>query len=57
MLFSSGIGKAPEVSLKAAGIIPIVKKGNIEELILEYAKYQRYMQPQVSGGSKPLASF
>ncbi|MNW38037.1 FeMo cofactor biosynthesis protein NifB [compost metagenome] len=57
VLFSSGIGKAPEAGLKAAGIIPIVKKGNIEELILEYAKYQRYMQPQVSGGSKPLASF
>ncbi|MNP81802.1 hypothetical protein D3C76_1802620 [compost metagenome] len=57
MLFSSGIGKAPDVRLKAAGIIPIVKKGNIEELILEYAKYQRYLQPQTPDGGKPLASF
>lgn len=58
VLFSSGIGAAPEARLKAAGIIPIVVKpdsGTIEELVLEYARFQRYLQPQPEADAKPLA--
>ncbi len=40
VLFSAGIGKVPEAKLKAAGIIPVVKPGQIEELILQHAKYE-----------------
>lgn len=42
-LFSAGIGKVQEAKLKGAGIIPVVKSGSIEELILEHAKYERYL--------------
>ncbi|WP_223070339.1 nitrogenase cofactor biosynthesis protein NifB [Paenibacillus caui] len=55
VLFSAGIGKLPEAKLKAAGIIPIVNRGNVEELILEYAKYQRYLRPLEAEALKPLA--
>lgn len=43
-LLSTGIGKAPEAKLRAAGILPLVKPGHIEELILEYAKYEHYLR-------------
>lgn len=56
VLFSAGIGKVPEAKLRAAGIIPVVKPGHVEELILEYAKYERYLRPQASAhAAKPVA--
>ncbi|MGG6312011.1 nitrogenase cofactor biosynthesis protein NifB [Paenibacillus macerans] len=56
VLFSAGIGKVPEAKLKAAGIIPVVKPGHAEELILEYAKFERYLRQQsVSHEVEPLA--
>ncbi|WP_044481479.1 nitrogenase cofactor biosynthesis protein NifB [Paenibacillus antibioticophila] len=55
VLFSAGIGKVPEAKLKAAGIIPVVKPGHIEELILQHAKYDRYLRPRPEAPANPLA--
>ncbi|WP_220095173.1 nitrogenase cofactor biosynthesis protein NifB [Bacillus sp. 03113] len=43
MLLSSGIGENPKKYLLERGIVPIVKSGNIEELLYESSKYYRYM--------------
>ncbi|MDU2240350.1 nitrogenase cofactor biosynthesis protein NifB [Paenibacillus sp.] len=48
-LFSAGIGKVPEAKLRAAGIIPVVKPGAVEELLLEHAKYERYLLSPLPG--------
>lgn len=45
MLLCSGIGDAPRAALNQAGILPLVRKGEIEEQVLESVKYNRYFDP------------
>nr|ASU96636.1 nitrogen fixation protein [Paenibacillus polymyxa]ASU96647.1 nitrogen fixation protein [Paenibacillus polymyxa] len=53
LLLSSGIGEAPKEVLQETGVLPIVCGGDIEESILEYVKFLRYMYPvQSNKGSK-----
>ncbi|WP_379130688.1 nitrogenase cofactor biosynthesis protein NifB [Paenibacillus sp. sgz500958] len=44
ILLCSGIGDAPRASLNKAGILPLVRKGGIEEMILESVKYSSYFE-------------
>ncbi|AIQ12498.1 nitrogen fixation protein NifB [Paenibacillus durus] len=44
MLLCSGIGKGPSERLRQAGIIPLIKKGNIDEQLLENARYMGYFK-------------
>ncbi|HBI04821.1 MAG TPA: nitrogenase cofactor biosynthesis protein NifB [Paenibacillaceae bacterium] len=39
MLICSGIGEGPKQELMASGVVPIVQKGEIEEVILDSMKY------------------
>lgn len=41
MVISSGIGEGPREELVAAGVVPIVQKGEIEEVILDSMKYYK----------------
>jgi nitrogen fixation protein NifB len=53
LLLSSGIGEAPKEALQEAGVLPIVCGEDIEESVLEYVKFLRYMYPvQSNKGSK-----
>nr|QPX50267.1 nitrogenase FeMo-cofactor synthesis FeS core scaffold and assembly protein NifB [Paenibacillus brasilensis] len=45
LLLSAGIGEAPKEALQEAGVLPIVCGGDIEESVLEYVKFLRYMYP------------
>ena len=40
----SGIGDVPRGSLNKAGILPLVRKGEIQEVILESVKYSSYFE-------------
>ncbi len=40
----SGIGDVPRASLNKAGILPLVRKGEIQEVILESVKYSSYFE-------------
>ncbi|WP_150269568.1 nitrogenase cofactor biosynthesis protein NifB [Paenibacillus tepidiphilus] len=42
ILLCSGIGEAPRASLNKAGVLPLVRKGDIREAILESVKYSSY---------------
>lgn len=44
ILLSSGIGDAPRATLNKAGILPLVRKGGIQEAILESVKYGSYFE-------------
>lgn len=44
MLLCSGIGDHPRKQLQRAGIVPIVRKGDAEQLILENSRYSYYFQ-------------
>ncbi|WP_342437039.1 nitrogenase cofactor biosynthesis protein NifB [Paenibacillus sp. FSL L8-0436] len=44
ILLCSGIGEGPRVSLNKAGVLPLVRKGGIQEAILESVKYSSYFE-------------
>lgn len=44
ILLCSGIGEAPRASLNAIGVLPLVRKGGIQEAILESVKYSSYFE-------------
>ncbi|MFD1772582.1 nitrogenase cofactor biosynthesis protein NifB [Paenibacillus rhizophilus] len=44
ILLSSGIGDAPRAALNKAGVLPLVRKGGIQEAILESVKYGSYFE-------------
>lgn len=44
ILLCSGIGDAPRASLNKAGVLPLVRKGGIQEAILESVKYSSYFE-------------
>jgi len=44
ILLCSGIGDAPRASLNKIGVLPLVRKGGIEETILESVKYSSYFE-------------
>lgn len=44
ILLCSGIGDAPRASLNKAGVLPLVRKGQIQEAILESVKYSSYFE-------------
>ncbi|RCX21596.1 nitrogen fixation protein NifB [Fontibacillus phaseoli] len=44
ILLCSGIGDHPRKQLQRAGIVPIVRKGDAENLILESSRYSHYFQ-------------
>ncbi|MDT3429093.1 putative Fe-Mo cluster-binding NifX family protein, partial [Paenibacillus forsythiae] len=44
ILLSSGIGDAPRAALNRAGVLPLVRKGGIQEAILESVKYGSYFE-------------
>lgn len=44
ILLCSGIGEAPRATLNKLGILPLVRKGGIEEMILESVKYSSYFE-------------
>lgn len=44
VLLTSGIGESPMRMLKELGIVTLTRKGDIEELLVESAKYQAYFQ-------------
>lgn len=49
MLICSGIGEGPKGYLKELGVIPIVQKGEIEEVLLENYKYFTRFNPTAEG--------
>lgn len=49
LLLSSGIGEGPKRHLQTAGIIPLVSNGDIEEQLLESAKYYRFFHSNYQG--------
>ncbi|MCE3202913.1 nitrogenase cofactor biosynthesis protein NifB [Paenibacillus sonchi] len=44
ILLCSGIGDSPRASLNKAGVLPLVRKGGIQEAILESVKYSSYFE-------------
>lgn len=44
ILLCSGIGDAPRASLNKIGVLPLVRKGDIQEAILESVKYSSYFE-------------
>lgn len=42
VLLCSGIGKAPSRMLQERGLATLIRKGDIEELLIESARFQRY---------------
>lgn len=44
ILLCSGIGDAPRASLNKAGVLSLVRKGQIQEAILESVKYSSYFE-------------
>jgi nitrogen fixation protein NifB len=44
ILLCSGIGDAPRASLNKIGVLPLVRKGGIQEAILESVKYSSYFE-------------
>lgn len=42
MLLCSGIGQSPSLKLQRAGIIPLIRKGDIGERLVESVRYFRY---------------
>ncbi|WP_310551371.1 nitrogenase cofactor biosynthesis protein NifB [Paenibacillus glufosinatiresistens] len=51
ILLSSGIGDAPKAALNRAGILPLVRKGEIAAEILDSVKYSSYFEPiQITKG-------
>lgn len=44
ILLCSGIGDAPRASLNKVGVLPLVRKGGIQEAILESVKYNSYFE-------------
>ncbi|WP_339219967.1 nitrogenase cofactor biosynthesis protein NifB [Paenibacillus sp. FSL H8-0332] len=44
ILLCSGIGEAPRASLNTNGVLPLVRKGGIQEAILESVKYSSYFE-------------
>ncbi|MDQ0194628.1 nitrogenase cofactor biosynthesis protein NifB [Paenibacillus wynnii] len=44
ILLCSGIGDAPRAILNKTGILPLVRKGGIEDMILESVKYSSYFE-------------
>ncbi|WP_341348373.1 nitrogenase cofactor biosynthesis protein NifB [Paenibacillus sp. FSL H3-0469] len=44
ILLCSGIGEAPRASLNKIGVLPLVRKGGIQEAILESVKYSSYFE-------------
>lgn len=44
ILLCSGIGDSPRKLLHRSGVLPLVRKGDIETLILESVKYNNYFQ-------------
>ncbi|MBW4082655.1 nitrogenase cofactor biosynthesis protein NifB [Paenibacillus sp. S150] len=44
LLLCSGIGEAPARKLQQAGITPLIRKGSINEQLLESARYLKYFQ-------------
>ncbi|MEK4514201.1 nitrogenase cofactor biosynthesis protein NifB [Paenibacillus sp. FSL H8-0122] len=44
ILLCSGIGEAPRASLNQSGVLPLVRKGGIQEAILESVKYSSYFE-------------
>ncbi|QWU17217.1 nitrogen fixation protein NifB [Paenibacillus sophorae] len=44
ILLSSGIGDAPRAVLNKAGVLPLVRKGGIQEAILESVKFGSYFE-------------
>lgn len=44
ILLCSGIGDAPRASLNKVGVLPLVRKGGIQEAILESVKYSSYFE-------------
>jgi nitrogen fixation protein NifB len=45
LLLCSGIGKAPSLKLMQAGIVPLIRKGPIDEQLLENVRYLSYFAP------------
>lgn len=50
ILLSAGVGEHPSQLLREAGIVPIVKKGEIEQELLETAKFYRYFGHTAQAG-------
>lgn len=44
LLLCSGIGEAPARELRQSGVIPLVRKGDINEQLLESTRYLQYFQ-------------
>lgn len=44
ILLCSGIGEAPRASLNTIGVLPLVRKGGIQEAILDSVKYSSYFE-------------
>ncbi|WP_342562724.1 nitrogenase cofactor biosynthesis protein NifB [Paenibacillus sp. FSL R7-0345] len=44
LLLCSGIGDGPRTSLNKTGVLPLVRKGGIQEAILESVKYSSYFE-------------
>nr|BAH24183.1 NifB protein [Paenibacillus abekawaensis] len=44
ILLCSGIGEGPKIHLNKRGILPLVRKGDIREAILESVKYSSYFE-------------
>ncbi|SEU18390.1 nitrogenase cofactor biosynthesis protein NifB [Paenibacillus sp. NFR01] len=44
ILLCSGIGEGPRAALNKAGVLPLVRKGDITEAILESVKYSSYFE-------------
>lgn len=44
ILLCSGIGDAPRASLNKVGVLPLVRKGDVQEAILESVKYSSYFE-------------
>ncbi|ASA23869.1 nitrogenase cofactor biosynthesis protein NifB [Paenibacillus donghaensis] len=44
ILLCSGIGDAPRATLNKIGVLPLVRKGDIQEAILESVKYSSYFE-------------
>lgn len=44
ILLCSGIGDVPRASLNKAGVLPLVRKGEIQDAILESVKFSSYFE-------------
>lgn len=48
ILLSSGMGAVPQKYMCEQGIIPVIKSGEIEDLLYESRKYYHYMNPETN---------